>query len=291
MAYKFTLDPSSKKFECPSCKKKRFVRYIEVATKKLAPPHFGKCDRADNCGYFEYPKGIVGDYNTIQYKKEEKAFNHYLPIALIQPTLKLYQQNNFVQYLYSKFAESEVKNAITTYKIGTATTFKSATLFWLVDINQKLRSGKIMQFDKHIGKRVKQPKAKIDWVHSQLKRKKILPKNYKLKQCLFGEHQVNHFEKCNKKIAIVESEKSAIIMSIIFPKYLWLACGAKDEIKLSKLLVIKSRDIILYPDKSCFNHWQSKADELNELGFNIVVSGLLENIDIENGADLVDLLT
>jgi hypothetical protein len=291
MAFKFTLDPSSKKYECPSCKKKRFVRYIEIATKKLAPSHFGKCDRADNCGYINYPTEWGGNFSTIHVKKEVKTYNHYLPIALIQPTLKLYQQNNFVQYLYSKFAESEVKNAITTYKIGTATTFKSATLFWLVDIEQKLRSGKIMQFDKYSGKRVRQPKVKIDWVHSQLKRKNILPKNFRLKQCLFGEHLVNHFKKCNKKIAITESEKSAIIMSIIFPKYLWLACGSNDEIKLSKLLAIKSRDIILYPDKSCFAQWQSKANELNELGFHIVVSGLLETIDIENGADLVDLLT
>lgn len=289
MTFKYTLDPSPKKYICPSCDKKRFVRCIEVATQKLAPPQFGKCDRADNCGYSNYPKGDNRLSKLVQEIVHINEYNHFLPIKIVAPTLRLYQQNNFIQFLLDKFNTEEVEVVIQTYKIGTAKRFVGATLFWLIDINNKLRSGKIMQYDSISGNRIKEPKAKIDWVHKRLEWENKLPVNFKLKQCLFGEHLVNQLKNCNKIIGIIESEKSAIIMSIVYPNYIWLSCGSISGIKLSLLLPIKDREIVVYPDKSCYDKWKLEAKDLNKHGFNIIVSKLLEGIDIENGADLVDL--
>ncbi len=290
MKYRYYFDPSSKKYRCPRCGKKRFVRYIDKVNNQLAPANYGKCDRADNCNYLVYPKGGNANYTPIYRKEEEIIYNHFLSSTLIAPTLKRYDNNNFILFLQSKFDNSQVQNAIEKYKIGSAKRFEGATLFWLIDINNKTRTGKIMLFDSETGKRVRKPKAKITWVHNQLKWQNKLPNNYKLKQCLFGEHLLNQLENCNKTIAIVESEKTAIIMSIIYPKYVWLACGSKEGIKLSLLLPIKNIAIVLFPDKSCFEFWKNKALELNVFGFNIATSKLLEGLNLEKGGDLVDLL-
>ena len=82
-----------------------------------------------------------------------------------------------------------------------------------MDNTGNIRSGKIMAYDTTTGKRLKNKDGKplINWVHSILE----IPK-YNLKQCLFGLHLLNENL---KQVAIVESEKTALIMSIEFPNY------------------------------------------------------------------------
>lgn len=52
--YRIQYDRSSKKFLCPQCGHRTFVRYHDKILKQYLPPRFedrGKCDRQDNCGY------------------------------------------------------------------------------------------------------------------------------------------------------------------------------------------------------------------------------------------------
>ena len=44
----------------------------------------------------------------------------------------------------------------------------------------------------------------------------------------------------------------------------------------------------MFPDKGEFDNWSKKTIELNNLGFTIVVSELIEQTDFENGFDLAD---
>lgn len=53
-------------------------------------------------------------------------------------------------------------------------------------------------------------------------------------------------------------------------------------------LFINSK-IISFPDKSEFQDWQKKADELNKLGYQIKVSDHIEQLDFESGTDLADI--
>ncbi len=152
-------------------------------------------------------------------------------------------------------------------------------------------------YDKTTGKRTKN----ITWVHSVLKLK-----NFNLKQCLFGLHQLNDFP--NHIIGIVESEKTAIIMSgislqkNILENYIWLATGSLNMLKEELLTPLKNRKIVLYPDLgqnktkngSPFKQWSEKCLFLKNKGFNIRVSSLLENIatddEILNGFDVADFV-
>ncbi|WP_255347637.1 DUF6371 domain-containing protein [Flavobacterium sp. ACAM 123] len=72
-----------------------------------------------------------------------------------------------------------------------------------------------------------------------------------MNQCLFGLHLIN--ESNQKTIAVVESEKTAVLISVFKPQYTWAATGMKGGFKYENLKPIKEFKIIAFPDKSEFN--------------------------------------
>ena len=56
----------------------------------------------------------------------------------------------------------------------------------------------------------------------------------------------------DKTVALVESEKTAIICSAMMPQYLWLATGGKSQFN-SRLTVLKGRKIIAFPDIDAYH--------------------------------------
>ena len=80
-----------------------------------------------------------------------------------------------------------------------------------------------MLYDPGTGHRVKNPTSKVMWVHN-LK----LFEDFHLKQCLFGEHLLDGN---NGPVAIVESEKTAIIASMFFQDAVWLATGGLNNLR------------------------------------------------------------
>lgn len=73
--------------------------------------------------------------------------------------------------------------------------------------------------------------------------------DFELKQCLFGEHLLR--DKA-KPIAIVESEKTAIIASVYLPQFIWLAVGSLTNLNAEKCSVLKGRTVTLFPDLNGF---------------------------------------
>ena len=53
--YRYILDRGSKKFECPSCGKRRFVRMIDTVEGVYIASEYGRCDRTESCGYSKHP--------------------------------------------------------------------------------------------------------------------------------------------------------------------------------------------------------------------------------------------
>lgn len=281
--YKYILDKSSKKFICPKCNKKTFVKYIETETRNYQSDEFGRCDRETNCGYYNTPKREINNWvNVVVKPKPETSFHD---LNLVSQSGRNFRQNNFVQFLKTLFTETEVKEAILKYSLGTSKYWNGATIFWQIDNNEKVRHGKIMLYHSETGKRVKNQNGKgyINSVQSILKLK-----DFNLSQCLFGLHLIN--ETNQKSIALVESEKTAIIMSIFKPQYTWLATGSKSGLKYDFLMPIKNYKIIAFPDKSEYGDWGKKASELNKIGFNIMVNDWLEKQNnYEDGTDLADV--
>ncbi|WP_066222959.1 DUF6371 domain-containing protein [Formosa haliotis] len=298
--YKYTLHKKSIKHICPNCGKKRFVKYIDNDTGDYLSSEVGRCDREQNCAYHYPPKQYFSDkkIDAVSYVKTptikpEIKFNIIPSFHNQEAILKSqnhFDKNNFVQFLYSNFEQHKVFNMLKTYCIGTAQNNYFGTVFWQIDNLQKIHAGKIINYDKQ-GHRTKY----INWVHAiELKQKTI--KHFNLNQCLFGLHLLNN---SNKIIAIVESEKTACIMSLIFDKYLWMATGSLKGLNAIKLKPLKERPIILYPDLgregpngSPFTQWTNKAKELRLLGFDVQTSDLLEANATANqrlkGLDIAD---
>lgn len=283
--YKYSLDKSSKKFICPRCSKKTFVKYIQTETGNYLSDEFGRCDRETECRYWSTPEK---ENNTVFEKKyipPPKPSFHSLEL-LDKMYTKEKQQNNFSLFLETIFTRQQVFEAEQKYFITSSDHFKGgATIFWQIDILERLHAGKILQYDKVTGKRIKTVEGKglINWVHSVLKLE-----NFNLKQSLFGLQLVTDTNQ--KTIAVVEAEKTAVIMSIFKPQYTWLATGSKSGFKYELLKPIKDFNIIGFPDKSEFEDWNNKAKELNKVGFKIAINEWLEKTNYPNGSDIADVL-
>ena len=97
-----------------------------------------------------------------------------------------------------------------------------AAVFWQVDINGCIRTGKVMRYGND-GHRIKADGvASITWIH-RMKAIADSQPDFNLVQCFFGEHLLSVYP--DSKVMIVESEKSAIIASHYYPQFLWLASG------------------------------------------------------------------
>jgi hypothetical protein len=79
-----------------------------------------------------------------------------------------------------------------------------------------------------------------------------------------------------KPIAIVESEKTAVITSIHFPGSIWLATGGCSNLRLDEIVrLAAARPVTLYPDGSQFANWSKIARRY--AGRGVRVSRLLES--------------
>jgi len=211
--------------------------------------------------------------------------------------MKQYPKNNLYLFLITLFGEEKALQLLKTYLVGTSKHWNGATIYWQVDSFNKVRSGKIMLYNPETGRRVHK---KQNWVHSILKLT-----DFNLSQCLFGEHLLALPENCNKTIAIVESEKTAIITSYFLNDLIWLASGGIEMFnpvkQPDKFKILIGRKVILYPDSSmpnsyngdtAFENWSRKASHLKKMGVDVKVSELLEKESTEKermeGFDIAD---
>lgn len=299
--HKYILEPykgMNSRYRCPSCngRDKTFSRYIDTETGEYLNPSVGRCNRESNCGHHYTPKQYFQDNNIsfdIQPKTPIKRRVidkpkpvSFIPIDILKASLSEYETNHFVKFLIDLFGAEIVSELVNSYFIATSKLWKGATVFWQIDAEGKIRTGKIMLYNPTTGKRVKEPFNHISWVHKALKQPE-----FELKQCLFGEHLIN--QDLSKTITIVESEKTAIIASVYLPQFVWVAVGSLTNLNAEKCNILKGRNVVLFPDLNGFEKWSSKAKALSHLA-KFTVSDLLERnateAEREQGFDLADYL-
>jgi len=282
MAFRFKLDTSSRKFPCPSCGKKRFVRYVDSITGEYMPDNFGRCDRQDKCRYFESPGRNPATFATTETEQRPPASYH--PAGWVNRSLGNYESNSLVKWLATLPGWSWELAEETARSYNTGTTDNGWAIFWQVDAAGKVRAGKMIRYGGD-GRRVKTGYS-YDWVHANLKRSGEL-ESFELVQCFFGLHLVDK----NKPVAIVESEKTAIISSQYLPQFHWIATGAKNGLTEFKMMALRGMKVSLFPDVGAFNDWKEKAIEFRSIA-DIQVSDLLERMAGEEdaGYDIADYL-
>jgi hypothetical protein len=300
--YRFILEPYTglkSRYTCPKCKKNKcFSRYIDKQTLEYIASNVGRCNRESSCGYHYTPKQYFAENKYLESSvnsklqlQKPKAKGQVKSVSVIQYEVFLksqccYDKNNFIKFLTSQFGKDVTTGLINRYYIATSKYWLGATVFWQVDTQGNIRGGKIMLYEANTGTRVKKPHSHITWVHKALK-----IENFDLQQCFFGEHLLK--KELTKPIAIVESEKTAIIASVYLPKFVWLATGGLSNLTPEKCKVLEGRNVALYPDLNAFDKWSIRAKELSHIT-TFKVSDLLERNaskeEREQGLDLADYL-
>jgi hypothetical protein len=266
------------RYTCPKCERPHsFARYVDEEGRYIAD-HVGRCNREDKCGYHLTPaeyfrsKGI--DYQPV-VKEAPKPLppTDYIPEQTMVRTLKT--DNFLIRFLSKYFQPLELAYAIDKYRIGDAK--DGRVIYWQIDDQDRVRTGKIMRYDPNTGHRIKNERGSFDWAHRYMKQP------FQLEQCLFGLHLIKE----GKPIAIAESEKSAVIASLTIPNYTWMATGGKGNFRLME--AVRGRDVTLFPDLGAYDQWSEHAARY---GFKI--SRLLEDMatdeERKNGLDIADYI-
>lgn len=294
--HKFILEPyktTKDKYNCPNCNKKTFTRYIDIQNNKHINDEVGKCNRLIKCKYHFTPKQYFKNNNytpktsnPIISKIKQQLKPNFINKNYLEKSINTNHTNYFIDFL-TNIWDSEIAYLLAEkYRIGTSKHWDGATIFWQVDIKDKIRTGKIMLYNSSSGKRIKKPYNYINWIHKMTENN-----NFVLEQCLFGEHLLN--EDKTKPVAIVESEKTAIMSSIFLPDFIWLACGSLNNLTYEKTKVLKGRNVVLFPDSGCYDLWNNKISSLTKLA-DFKTSTLIKEkatcYEKEKGYDILDYI-
>lgn len=301
---------------CPNCGEKEFVPFIDLFTREAVDDkRCGVCERKINCGYSMSPSEWAEKYapprewlpreqwialqrqrekeaEQIRRQAAERKANSFAPYSKTQPPkvqayldrmaalCKLMQvhKNTLADFLYSTFPKEQVDEVLNRYRIGS--TKERKVIYWQIDRYERVRTGKIMNYGPD-GHRIKSENA--NWVHCQ-NDTGLATKEQLAPQCLFGEHLIGEFianlpsDGDYLAMAVVESEKSAIILSILCPDIVWFATGGMDNFKTEMLEVVKPYNVIVYPDADALDIWSKKVDQFNHDGYHFCIPDWYRNM-------------
>lgn len=320
--HRYILEPYTgpgSRHACPECGHAgAFVRYIDTATGEPLAANVGRCNREDSCGYHYKPAQYFQDhpeqgqpYTPPRREKHRPIVREWRPApplesytipaatlnALLEaekaadqkrlPSARRGHTPELFIYLCKVLGPERYAAIRKAYKLRS---YRGAAVFWYVDCAGHYRTGKRMYYHDN-GHRNK------DWppsyIHSLLKEQGKLPEGWKLRRCLFGEHLLA--ERPAAPVALVESEKTALIGAALIPGAVWLAAGGKQYLNAESCAALRGRRVIAYPDLQAFDEWQGRLAEIaRQVGFAVEVSDLLERKatpeDRVAGLDIADFL-
>jgi len=218
--------------------------------------------------------------------------------------------------------EEQMQRAAERYRLGRSR--DGGVIFWQIDEMGRTRDGKIMYYreDCHRDK-----SRHPSWASARLKAYYGYDGDLPVDRCLFGLHLLatypqplpmmegsgypqgknsadEHFTSPPKlggetAIAVVEAEKTAVIMSEVYPQYVWMAAGGLSALSAEKLRPLRDHKVVLFPDTdpdgTTYACWKAIAGEASRSFLSpIYVSPLLERHATpeqkEAKIDLVDFL-
>ena len=210
-----------------------------------------------------------------------------LPSDIVQRSLSV--DSVFCQSVVSAgyLSQGQIVSAANRYRLGSSK--EGGVIFWEIDAQQQVHTGKIMYYQSDCHRDKQHPPT---WVHSLMKSQ--LPADYELQHCLFGLHLLTSaisstedrsvaVQSAGQKIAIVESEKTAVILSEIVKDFIWMSCGGLQMFKPELLAPLVNHKVVVFPDTDetgeAYNAWLTvlqQAAKLYPFKHPLRISNLLE---------------
>lgn len=291
MSYDVTRDPhlatwrerielNIKLMRCPACNRVGYKPYIHPDGTIVAE-ECGKCDHESSCGYHIPPKEWFkehsqdGDHTNPNYVPPPSppaikidrnvALQVYClgPKAVRNPLLRYW--TNLIRNVAPKHRDTatkyveRMKAALRQFMVGSLP--GGYTVWWIVDETGSIRSGKCMKY-RSDGHRDKEDKFGFRWMHrSPLVGQQKEGAEYV--GCLFGLHQLKN-NKDIKEVQIVESEKTAVLMTMFKPTMTWMATMGLGNLNQYRLapLIERGIHITCHPDIDGYGKWGDKVEQL-----------------------------
>lgn len=280
----YNLDENQKYSTCPICSSKRSIKNQKQKCLIVNwDKGFATCQHCRIVIQIHGAKRAHNFFNPFRYKKDIPGSRH--SIEFFNEVVFKFKNdvNNFSNFLESYFTREKIFEAERKLLIFSSSDFYTKSIaFPYIDEKEEITGIKLMPYNSQ-GKRIKNKDGNgvVNWIHSLYK-----IKDWNNDFCLFGLHQI--IERSDKSVHIVESEKTAFVMTIVKPEFIWLSTGGLMMLNRKKLLPLKNYRIVLHPDKgNAFNIWSALAKEFPEL--NIIVSRITEdNPFIDDKGDLAD---
>ena len=258
--YKYKLEEHPAiKGTCPKCGKAKVFRYYEDLSRE-----YGICDKVNNCGYKNIPKSELLEKSI---KHEQPTVKIVYPaIPFCNATIKN-QTSNFHKFCTEKLNMSQ--EHLNKWNCGT---IEDKTAFVYQNINKQYVNFQQIEYAEN-GKRNKSKEP------YSLKARK----GEKYTLCLFGEHLLS-----NKIVCLVESEKTAIIASFIYPEFDWIATSGANKLTDDKIQVLYAREIYYLNDADKAGKENSTIKKLKQYEQNFTIIDLFP--DRADGYDLADAI-
>lgn len=290
---------------CPSCGHKTFVPYLDDR-REIIDHSVGICERVNSCAYHYPPRAFYQDQRRMGasvvrpravYRQQrpqprpvflnDKGFIGKHGDVFRQSVIDTYSKpNHLITYLNGLFGADKVQQMIAAYYIGTSTHWQGATVFYQIDGGGNVHRGKIMLYNPDNGKR---EHGCNSTVHH-----KFGVSDKKPSQCLFGEHLLDKYP--DKFVAIVESEKTALIASGVITDCIFLACGGCGNLTTAMCRALSDRNVVLFPDNGKLAEWSTKGRVLRPMFKTLLIADIMERPEIlehwalNDGDDIGDLL-
>lgn len=249
-------------------------------------------------------EGVINTMHQIApIAPREQEPPHYLNAEVEKMEMGL-ERTNLYKFLCSVFLPSEVSRVMRLYRVGIGyylDKYKNwemgsspcrlqgsmlCTAFPSIDTEGNTHAIKVIPYSAADGHRIKDADSRATLYTFKPEQNK---------GAYFGTHLLPLYS--SYPIALVESEKTALIGTLFYPCYLWIAVGGASffdptsQEQRVKLDALRGHVIHIFPDADHMEDWRAKAGVLKTYGFDARLRDEVLSLFPSNcGVDIGDII-
>lgn len=241
----------------------------------------------------------------IEKKPEPQVSPQYIAPELLPPMCAEVERTNLFTFLSGMWGADEVRRVMDAYKVGRYTgrikqnadgskyTIDSGgvilgcancSAFPSIDTAGNIHAIKSIPYQTSDHHRIKGDGKSMDWNKGEY-----------VAGAYFGTHLLPLYP--GKRVALVESEKTAIVGTLFAPQYVWIAVQGMQffkpysEATRDKCDCMRGRTIHIFPDSDGLVKWREAADYLAGIGFNVMFRDeVIGRFTPESKTDIADVI-